>query len=293
MVVRARADRILPEGCPAPNGAPEGSSECAPPETPPIADHDDELAGMAGPLAAAQQPDGEAQRIAKTKTDVARLAIGGKASLTATIRAGAIVFREEKQITLGNGEKITGHLGQVGDDFFTIMDTEGQSTKIAYPDVLRVTRDGVAPTQTATSFAELRLLIKPGEKISVTDSTGKTQQGQVAELSPSSIRLLVGGSSKDLPEADVVQITQRRGGHKGVTIGALSGLGVGAFLAVLVCTYPIAECGTPRNKGSVIGGIGIVTAVGAGIGAALDAVIRHDLVVYKRPGDNASPAAER
>src|SRR5262245_53769793 len=47
--------------------------------------------------------------------------------------------------------------------------------------------------QLVSSFEQLQLLVKPGDNIYVTDSLGKTTKGRIAELSPSSLGLVVKG----------------------------------------------------------------------------------------------------
>ena len=48
----------------------------------------------------------------------------------------------------------------------------------------------------AGSFDQLRVLLKAGDKVRVTDSTGQEVRGAIADLSSSSLALLLAGSRR-------------------------------------------------------------------------------------------------
>ena len=50
----------------------------------------------------------------------------------------------------------------------------------------------------ANSFTELRLLVRPGDTVSVTGTAGGEVTGKVADLSASSLALVVNGQRRDL-----------------------------------------------------------------------------------------------
>ena len=55
---------------------------------------------------------------------------------------------------------------------------------------------------TPSSFEQLRVLVGPGDTITVTDTMGEEVTGRIAELSSSSIGLLVEGVRRDLREEE-------------------------------------------------------------------------------------------
>ena len=84
--------------------------------------------------------------------------------------------------------------------------------------------------EVATSFEELRFLVEPGETVTVTDANGRESSGKIAELSTSSLGLLMNKTRRDLQESEVMVIRQRRpdslanGAKWGFAAGAAFGL---------------------------------------------------------------------
>ncbi len=92
----------------------------------------------------------------------------------------------------------------------------------------------------ANSFTELRLLVRPGDTVSVTNTTGGEVTGKIAELSPSALALMVEGHRQDLREVDVTAIRQRR--SDSLQNGAFIGLCIGAgYGGAAVLTWPHPE----------------------------------------------------
>jgi hypothetical protein len=89
----------------------------------------------------------------------------------------------------------------------------------------------------ATSFEELRALVKAGDTIYVTDASGRRTKGRLGELSASSLELLVRKAGPDgretlvpqarLSEGDVRQILLER--RDSLRNGTLIGLAVGGW----------------------------------------------------------------
>jgi hypothetical protein len=132
--------------------------------------------------------------------------------------------------------------------------------------------------QLVSSFDQLQTLVRPGQNIYVTDSSGKTTRGRIAELSPSSLGLVVKGVRRDLAQADVREIRQWRADslQNGTVIGAAVGGGLATALVVAACTY---EC----PAGPVVAAIAISTGLGAGIGLGLDALIPAKQMIFWNP----------
>jgi hypothetical protein len=137
-----------------------------------------------------------------------------------------------------------------------------------------------ASAQVASSFEQLQVLVKPDAAVIVTDFKGTQIRGNIAVVSPSSLRLLVNGAARDLSPSDVLQITQRRADSlaNGATIGAVAGGVFGIVGAILVCSEE-ENCG-----GWAAAVLGTYTALGAGVGVGVDALIVRRQTIYRAPG---------
>jgi hypothetical protein len=80
----------------------------------------------------------------------------------------------------------------------------------------------------AGSFDQLRVLVKPGDTVRVTDSRGQEVRGSIANLSPSSLALQAGEGRRTFLETDIAAIHQRR--NDSLANGAKWGFAVGAGL---------------------------------------------------------------
>ena len=78
------------------------------------------------------------------------------------------------------------------------------------------------PTQRVTlrSFAELRTRLQPGTTVSVIDTSGNELNGEVLDISSSSLALRVDDDRRDLLETTVRQVDRRAG--LGARVGPLS-----------------------------------------------------------------------
>src|SRR5689334_24834835 len=97
---------------------------------------------------------------------------------------------------------------------------------------LLITLPAVAGAQElAGSFDQLRVLVKAGDTVRVTDSAGEEVRGTLTDLSSSSLALRVGGTRRTFLETDITAIHQRR--NDSLANGAKWGFVVGASLGVL------------------------------------------------------------
>ena len=131
---------------------------------------------------------------------------------------------------------------------------------VAFPVAAQPGEQESTPQETVTSFEHVLLLVKPGDKITVLESSGRISKGKIAELSPSSLRLLVNHTVHDFPAAQIREITQRRGDHLGLTKGIIIGSGIGLGFTILAVASGCGECAGPGLA---------LTGLGAGIGAYL------------------------
>jgi hypothetical protein len=132
----------------------------------------------------------------------------------------------------------------------------------------------------AGSFQELRLLVGPGDTVTLVDPTGQKVSGKITDLSASSLAMMVDGRPREWRETDVVTITQRRGDSLGN--GALIGLGVGAALAGIGSAVYAANTVGDTGGGEVAAVIAIYGGIGAGIGTGVDALIAKPRLIFDR-----------
>lgn len=132
----------------------------------------------------------------------------------------------------------------------------------------------------AGTFEQLRVLVKAGDTLTVTDTAGQPVRGKLVNLSSSSLSLNVSGTARDFQKVDVNTITRR--GSDSLKNGALIGMLVGGGLAALA----IAVDGEYADAGVLVAAALIYSGVGAGIGAGIDALIEGQRVIYANPGSS-------
>jgi hypothetical protein len=149
----------------------------------------------------------------------------------------------------------------------------------------------------ATSFDELRSLVRPGESIDVIDAKGRTTRGKLGALSTSSLELLArdtapDGSERFIPqkplgESDIRQIVVRR--RDPVWKGTLIGAAVVGGPWLLLCN-PATDWCYYNDGANLYRGLALITTgIGAGIGALIDAAINpRTTVYYHAPNQTAS-----
>jgi hypothetical protein len=140
----------------------------------------------------------------------------------------------------------------------------------------------------ATSFEQLRPLVKSGDTIYVTDANGRKTRATLGELTPSSLEILVRKTGPDgretfvpqsrLAERDVRQIQIDRGDS--VLNGTLIGLAVVGGPWLLACN-PATDWCYYNDGANLYRMIALITSgIGAGVGALVDAGIRERVLVY-------------
>jgi hypothetical protein len=136
----------------------------------------------------------------------------------------------------------------------------------------------------ASSFDQLSVLVKPGDKISVVDVTGRETDGRIGTLSRDALTLVTEAGPRVLAEADVGKIRQRRGDplRNGAIIGAAAGGSFGLTMLWLVESGRFGDGGGVQ-PGSVVTGLMYFTGIGAAIGVGMDALIARRQVIYQKP----------
>ncbi len=146
------------------------------------------------------------------------------------------------------------------------------------------------PAQTAgpNDADTIRQRVKAGQKVRITDDQGREWQGRIEALAPDNLVLVTKDHQRrDVPYAEIIRIDRP---HDTLGDGALIGFASGAAFGLLAV---IAEenadcvpgaffsCGDPTAAAYVL--IPSVTgAIGAGIGVAIDALIRRDPTLFRR-----------
>jgi hypothetical protein len=144
-----------------------------------------------------------------------------------------------------------------------------------------------AAQEVAGSFDQLRVLVKPGDRITVTDDSGREMTGTIADLSSSSLGLLVGRERRDLPAGQVDTIRQRRSDT--LANGAKWGFGIGAGLGLLGGLAVASEYEDGDGGAAVVVAATLVYGgLGAGIGVGVDALISSSQVIYARRAASSS-----
>jgi hypothetical protein len=124
-----------------------------------------------------------------------------------------------------------------------------------------------------------------GDKVTVTDTMGREMQGTIAQLSSSSLALMVGRTQTEFSEADVETVSRRDSRWN----GTLWGLGVGGALGAWVDRGLVKEYGREDIAvGESVEFIATAAGVGAGIGFVVDALIKGQRVIYSKSRTSAS-----
>jgi hypothetical protein len=138
---------------------------------------------------------------------------------------------------------------------------------------------GARAQDVATSFDQLRVLVKPADTVTVTDAMGHQIRGRLRSLSSSSLELSVGNLPRLFSESEVRGVSQHR--HASFGTGAKWGFIVGAGLGVLGGASVASEGYSGSEAvGWVLGGAAMYHGLGAGIGVGVATLIRGPHPVY-------------
>ncbi len=132
----------------------------------------------------------------------------------------------------------------------------------------------------AGTFDQLRVLVKPGDTLTVIDGSGQRVEGRVSSLSSSALDLTVSGRPRQFLSTDINTIEKR--GPDSLKNGALIGLAIGGGIGA---AGMIALAGTADNPAALMAvGALVYGGIGAGIGTGFDALIEDRRVIYARSG---------
>jgi hypothetical protein len=151
----------------------------------------------------------------------------------------------------------------------------------------------------ATSLDQLQPLLKQGDIVEIIEGGGQRVKGRVLDLSPSALNVQVLGANADGRDASAAQRRLLEGDLRQIRLerrdslwnGTLIGLGVAAVPGILTIAYGLQAADDGYTTGPDIAGAGLfMLGIGAGIGAAVDAAMRHRTTVFFRP---PAPAGTR
>jgi hypothetical protein len=126
----------------------------------------------------------------------------------------------------------------------------------------------------ASSLEQLRVLVRPGDRVRVTDTSGREMKATIDRLSASSISVIVDGSSRTLEEREILKIRQRKDDR--LSDGARSGFIAGAAVGLLA-GLSLREYG---GNTFVVTAALLYGGIGAGMGVGIDAMVTHDRTIY-------------
>ena len=128
----------------------------------------------------------------------------------------------------------------------------------------------------AGTFEQLRVLVKPGDTLTVVDGSGQRVQGKVSSLSASALALTVSGKTRQFLNTDIDTIEKR--GSDSLRNGALTGFAIGGLIGA-AGMIGLAET-TDHVAAYVAVGALMYGGIGAGIGTGIDALIEGRRVIY-------------
>jgi hypothetical protein len=139
----------------------------------------------------------------------------------------------------------------------------------------------VEAQEVASSFDQLSVLVKPGDKITVVDVNGRETKGQIGKLSRDALILVTSAGPRQLGDADVATISQRRDDSvvNGAIIGAVAGT---AYFLTAAALLRDSDGGDVIIPTAVAGGL-LFAGLGAAAGAGIDALISRRQVIYRKP----------
>lgn len=137
----------------------------------------------------------------------------------------------------------------------------------------------------------LESTLVPGTTVWITDRAGREEKTRIVDLSGDTVTTRTDDSTRRFRTADIARVSARR--SDSVLNGALIGAGAAVASGLLLCraTEPWENCRDDYGPMLRIG------AIGAGIGAGIDALIRGRKTIYEAdPGTarvQASPLIGR
>ena len=191
------------------------------------------------------------------------------------------------KLTLTDGKWVTGRIADFETEAVVLTDVDIDRRGVTMPansingSRYRFLRTSVTraelftkirpPLPAAESLDQLRVLVRSGDRIKLTTTDGENLAGTVTSLSASSMSMRMGARVRQFSADDIRTIRQRR--PDSAKEGALTGLAIGAGAGF------IGGCGACHLQIPLI-----TSAIGASIGAGIDALFNAEMVVFRGRG---------
>jgi hypothetical protein len=125
--------------------------------------------------------------------------------------------------------------------------------------------------EVARTFAALQGRVLIGETVTVTDQAGQVAKGKLTSISPTELTLNTNTGLRTFVGNDLVKVQARRSGP--LWNGALIGAAVGATPFIIAASQDECDGCGPWAA--------IYTAIGAGVGVGIDALVKGNITVMK------------
>ena len=142
--------------------------------------------------------------------------------------------------------------------------------------------------EVASSIEQLRVLVRPGSEVRVTETNGNEIRGTIQGFDESSLRLRVNGMQRVLDESEVRIVREQR--DDSLRNGARNGFAVGAVLGVLGAISVAHGADAGWNAVLIPISVAVYGGMGAGIGVGIDAMITTDEVIFDSEWRRANAA---
>jgi hypothetical protein len=143
----------------------------------------------------------------------------------------------------------------------------------------------VRAQQPAQSFDQLALLIVPGDKVTVTDASGREMKGRFLGIEGTRLRMSYEDGARVFEAAEVRRVDKRQ--SDSMLNGTLIGLGIGAAFAGVAWASICADDGCDGGAGWIVASVALYGAAGAGVGALIDALVTKKHTLYRAAGSTS------
>jgi hypothetical protein len=124
----------------------------------------------------------------------------------------------------------------------------------------------------------LRLKVKAGDTIYVTDDSGRERAGRLIDLSPAALTVSFDGVARELSQSSIHRIRQRQ--PDPLWTGGAIGAAIGAGIGVASASFS-EECSHRSTAGGCVGPVLAITGLWAAVGIGVDALIQGRKVIYE------------
>lgn len=144
--------------------------------------------------------------------------------------------------------------------------------------LLTVPTTSAVAQELATTVDQLRVLVKPGDTLIVSDRSGRQMRGQLVKFAGTTIEIAEGQAVHAYRPEEIANIQLRYADS--LANGAKIGFGIGAGLGVLAS---LAIAGELNAAAAVPTIILVYGAMGAGVGVGIDGLNSSTRIIFSRP----------